>query len=187
MYVCTCTIHNVEAWRLIGSTELFLSLCFALYFRKIMPMCNVAMHAYIPYPTPWYVLDCGYLPTYPPYAFVDIEAGAAAVLAAVGSTVHVGAVKGGSIVVVGGAPGTRSALTSTGIMPPVARENGRWPTTLRMLVMAPECAVKEMNVLGSWVKTSSRSLRRRASRWESDSRHSACQRGSVSAKPSSKM
>lgn len=92
---------------------------------------------------------------------------------------------GGSITVGGGCPYTLCAFTKTGIMAPVFSLNSRWLTASRIEVIAPECAVKEMNSFRSLEKTSSRNSFRRAVRAESDSRSSASQSSSSSVNPGS--
>ena len=106
-------------------------------------------------------------------------------LKASGSLSHFGTEEGGSIVVGGDGPNTRSALTRTGIMAPVARSKERCSIASRILVIAPECVLNEMKVAESFVNTSSKNFRRRAVRADSDSRESGSQNGSSSAKPSS--
>ena len=102
-----------------------------------------------------------------------------------GSTVHFGAGFHGSMGSCGRRPCRMSARTSTGSTPPVGGLNRWCPTTSRIDSIALPWAVREIQVLRSWVNMSSTSCLNRAARAELDSRRSGSQSSSVSVNPGS--
>ena len=98
-----------------------------------------------------------------------------------------GAEVDGAMLVTGSSAWVRSAFTKTGITAPVPKRKGRCLMARSKAAMDPEWLVNEINVLLSWVNTSSRRILRRASCAESVSRTLGFHSGSSSAKLGSKV
>jgi hypothetical protein len=97
---------------------------------------------------------------------------------------------GASLGSLGGAflfPCTLSALTKTGITPPVSSANILCPNASSILLIAPEWLVTLNHTLLSEAKTSSRNVANRYRLAARGSRYSASQRGSSSLKPGSNV
>lgn len=72
--------------------------------------------------------------------------------------VHVGGGDQGSMLVVGAVPRIVSAFTRAGMTAPVFRLKAWWPIAWRMAPIEPEWLVNEIQVLRSWMNTSSKSV-----------------------------